>query len=462
MRNQPHLGAQRPLPHIAHIQPIDQQAAAADIVKSRHQIGQRGLASASRSHQRHHRASRDAQVDIAQHRLAIAIAELHLLEVDASLDRRHLPGIGFVADSRLGMQQVDDALAAGHGCLHGGIELAQLLHGQKEAIDISQKGDDRAQGQAALHYAQPAKEQHDRCCRHAQKFDCRQENERQRHGFNVRIAVGLVDLVELLGGDVFVGKSLDDADAAEVLGQIADHVGVACASLAEGAFCPPREQGSRQHDQRNDGESDQRQLPIQRQHDQHDARQQQAIARQRDQPLRKQLIDDADIADDARYRHADDVLVVVSQWQVLDVPKERRPQIGQDALADPAEQIALRHGSRVQADEGAQHQQRHFVQRGVIAISDWTIDSELDQVGSGQRQARCQQHGNKCAEHAPGIRADENQQLPDGAQVEAAPLDLVGICVQCAAQSARADAGRANRETHSAARLILSHARRLR
>ena len=117
----------------------------------------------------------------------------------------------------------------------------------------------------------------------AQELDRRQEDEGQRHRLDMGIAIGLVDLVEFLGGAVFVGESLNDADAAQVFRQVADHVGVAGARIAEGDFGAAGENHRRQHDHRYDGEGRQRQLGIKREHHDDDATQQQRIAEQSDQ-----------------------------------------------------------------------------------------------------------------------------------------------------------------------------------
>ena len=181
-------------------------------------------------------AGRDIQVDSVKHGQTLSITKVYIVEFDSSLDPRHVFGIGLVTDVRFCLQQIDYAFAARHGSLHGRVKLAQLLHGQKEAIDISQKRDHGAQGKRPAGHTDATKKQHDARSHDAEKLHCRNEDEGERNRFDVRVTIGLVDLVKSAGSAFFVGEGLDDADAAEVFRQITDEVGIARPRLAEGAF----------------------------------------------------------------------------------------------------------------------------------------------------------------------------------------------------------------------------------
>ena len=58
--------------------PSISKAPVADIIEAGDQIGDGGFASAGGSDERHHRASWDIQIDIAQDGQVLAIAELHI------------------------------------------------------------------------------------------------------------------------------------------------------------------------------------------------------------------------------------------------------------------------------------------------------------------------------------------------------------------------------------------------
>ena len=116
-------------------------APVAHVVEARDQAGQRGLAHAGRPHQRDDRVGRDVQVDVLQHRLALAVAEAHVLERQraaapapaasiASARLRHL---------RLLVQQLRHPVAAGQRLLDALPGAAQDAHRLVEQLQVEEE-----------------------------------------------------------------------------------------------------------------------------------------------------------------------------------------------------------------------------------------------------------------------------------------------------------------------------------
>ena len=91
------------------------------------------------------------QVDVVEHGHAFDVVEVDVVEVDAALDVVEVDGVGRVLDLRLGVEHLDDALAAGHGAL----ELRVL---QDEVAD---RVEEAAGGEAVK--AMSARDVHLRC-----------------------------------------------------------------------------------------------------------------------------------------------------------------------------------------------------------------------------------------------------------------------------------------------------------
>ena len=66
------------------------------LVEAQQQGEQGGLSCTGGTHQRHHLAGLDAQVELLQHRLARLIGKAHIAQIQGSLERGHGPGIGAI------------------------------------------------------------------------------------------------------------------------------------------------------------------------------------------------------------------------------------------------------------------------------------------------------------------------------------------------------------------------------
>ena len=80
-----------------------------------------------------------------------------LLQADLAGNGRHLFRLGLVQQLNWCIEQTQHLFASGHGCLHGGVNAAQLLNRLEEAGDISQEGDHNSQGDLAFGHGASAK-----------------------------------------------------------------------------------------------------------------------------------------------------------------------------------------------------------------------------------------------------------------------------------------------------------------
>ena len=335
LRNNAGLSTQRLLGHSSHINIVDAHCAFAHVVEARHQIGDCRLARARRPDQSHSLPRLDHETNVAQDRHIAAVRKVDPAQLDLPGDRRHLFAALRIRHVGPRVQQLQHSLTAGHGRLHGRVELAQLLHRLEEAGHIGKKRHQHAQLQRALRDGPPAEPKDNSRRQYRQKFDRRQKDERKRHRIHECAAIVLIGRIEAVAHRLFLRERLDHSHPGQVLRQRADNAGHAAARLAKRDPCSPREPIRRQQHQRKYAECEQRQRRAERQHDTDDAEQNQQIADQADQPLRQQFVDDRNITDHARNRYADDMPVVVPQRERLQVAHQLHPQRRQYTLTDP-------------------------------------------------------------------------------------------------------------------------------
>ena len=160
-----------------------------------------------------------------QHRRVLAVVEIHPPQRNLPLDRPHWLAICRVGHIGVGVEQTQHPFTAGHGLLHGGVKLAQVLDRLEEAGDVGQKGDQHPQRHPFVDDRAPTKPEDNRRRHHAQKLDRGQEEKGERHGRHTGIAIGAVDAIKTLLRGIFLGKGLDHLHAGNIFGQVAHHRG---------------------------------------------------------------------------------------------------------------------------------------------------------------------------------------------------------------------------------------------
>jgi hypothetical protein len=107
LRHDRHVGAQAVLRDLAHILPVDGDAAALDIVEALQQRQHGGLAGAREAHQADALTRLDRQVEAVQHRRPAGIGETHVLEAHAAGAGDEFARIRPVGQLVVGQQRAD-------------------------------------------------------------------------------------------------------------------------------------------------------------------------------------------------------------------------------------------------------------------------------------------------------------------------------------------------------------------
>ncbi len=137
LRDDADLAAQRAQRHVADVDAVERDAAGRHVVEARHERGERRLAGAGVADQRDRGAGGDVEVDVLQHRLALAVRERDALEPDHARSRRELDRARPVGDLLRLVEHLEDPLARRRRALrladpHAERAQRQDEHGEEE------------------------------------------------------------------------------------------------------------------------------------------------------------------------------------------------------------------------------------------------------------------------------------------------------------------------------------------
>ena len=148
--------------------------------------------------------------------------------------------------------------------------------------------------------------------------------------------------MEVLLVRALAAERLDDAHAADVLGERGRHE---AEPLADCAISPrgvdPEERGRQEHE-RQHRERGQREAPVEEEEDDRGADQEERALDERRHAVGHELVERLDVVRQPADDHARAVALVEAEREPLQVAEERVAQVGEDALARPAGEVRLR------------------------------------------------------------------------------------------------------------------------
>ena len=147
LQHDAHLPAQAFQRHGTHVVAVNRNRAFGDVVETRQQVDDRGFAGTRRTDQRNRLAWLDMQVDQVQDVAAVRlIAEDDVVEVDAALDLRQIDGVRRVADLRLHIQRLEDALEIRRAGDELVVEVSDADYRVPEVVRVADERDQHTRG----------------------------------------------------------------------------------------------------------------------------------------------------------------------------------------------------------------------------------------------------------------------------------------------------------------------------
>ncbi|MCH8201029.1 MAG: phytase, partial [Chloroflexi bacterium] len=187
------------------------------LVKARQQLGDGGLAAAGGANEGDGRASRDAQVEVAEDGVALDVGELDVFEDEIAAAVGHGPGVRRPGDRGALAEDVPDARGGGHGALAGGYQLAEALDREDEHVQVLEEGDELAGGELAFEDEIAAEAEDDELAEGGQPGEEGRVDRAQTCRLHAVVEGAIGDRLELADFVVFAAEGADGAHAGDVL-----------------------------------------------------------------------------------------------------------------------------------------------------------------------------------------------------------------------------------------------------
>ena len=242
------------------------------------------------------------------------------------------------------VEQLEDLVERRHARLVGRVDLRELADGVEEPVERGDEAHEHADLDVAVDGLAAADDDDADRGDGRHELDGREVGGVELDGDEVGLAVDVVELGEVRAMAGLLRERAHDPDARQRLLQVdgdrAD--GLARAPVGIGARDAEGQRSDR-HD-REDEEGHQREPHVEEEQDHDRAEERQRGLEERDHGVGDQRVQRLDVVGHARDEHARRPALVEAHRLLLQVAEDLQAQIGQRALADPADEIGLRVG----------------------------------------------------------------------------------------------------------------------
>ena len=171
-----------------------------------------------------------------------------------------------------------------------------------------------------------------------------------------------------------LGEAAHDADARERLLQVGGDRADRLPRAPEGAGGDDAEPERAGEQQRQHAEGDQRELDVEVEQDADRADQRQPGLEQRHDGVGDEAVQRLHVVGHARDQHAGGAALVEADRQRLQVREDADAQVGEHALADPADEVGLRVGHRPHEQRGDEEGDHDEHERFDVVLFDAVVD----------------------------------------------------------------------------------------
>ena len=151
---------QRAEREVAHVDSIDAHRAALNVIETRQEESDGGLAGSRGAHQRHGLTRRATQREARQDGFGPLVSVGDVVELDVAAHRGEVDRVGFLHHDRVGVEQLQDPFRAGAGLLGDGEHSGEHPHRGDELYEVGREGEKRAQGDTAVERHPSAEREH--------------------------------------------------------------------------------------------------------------------------------------------------------------------------------------------------------------------------------------------------------------------------------------------------------------
>jgi len=251
---------------VADVVPVDEDPSAADVVEARHEVGERGLAAARVTDEGDGATGGHLEAHILED-APVAVREAHPVERHGAgrLRQRRRVRSFLHLDGRV--EQLVDALPAGHRALCEAGEPADHLRRVHEHHEVRVEGDKLAQGETPLDDLAPAVPEEEGDREVGQEGDQRDVDGARAGGGDAGLEHARAAVAELRHLVVLAGEDAHDARPDDVLLGRRRDVGDALLDVPEDRPQPAAEAPGHEEEGRKKRERQQGETPVERQQD---------------------------------------------------------------------------------------------------------------------------------------------------------------------------------------------------
>ena len=332
LEHEPELSPQIALLQVADVRPVDLDRPLVHVVEPGEQVDHGGLSGARRSDERDGLAGLRFERDVVEDLRALAIAERHVIEANASADRLDRLRLGGVV--RLGgrVDDLEDALGACQRALQHVVEVRERAERLHEVLPVVDERRDDPDGDEALEREPPAEaceHDHEEVSEHAGE---RHEEERVR----VRVHARAINLL-VLGAERREHRLVPTEDGHDLLPTdgLLHHAIQRTEVLLQLGEALAREHGDEAREPEHNGNDEQRrerEPPVEHEHRDEDAEHREHAGEQRRDVLRDGLIDRVDVVGEPAHQLARRIALEEIHRQGLEVLEQVLAQPFERAL----------------------------------------------------------------------------------------------------------------------------------
>ena len=389
---------------LAHVDTVDKNAAALDVVEAHHQAGDGGLAGAGVADDGGGLIGFDGEADAHEDPFDVGVAakfgvscgddtrllggielligEPDVAEFDAS---RTVAGDGIWGrdDLGLGVEELEDALAGGHGSLEDVVFFAKVLDGAEEALGVLDEGDEDAEGygakKAGVHDVAALRQIGVRGepleVLGVEDADAAAPDDESDGGGTEELDDGIVERVgedcvgpgllvlgvdggEGVEGAAFAIEELHYGHAGDVLLRegVDARGGGALAAVAV-AYVAAEDAGD-EEDGWDDGEGEQGERPAHPQHDDDDEGEDEDVLEDGEDAGGEHLVEGVDVGGDAGDEFAYGIVIEEGRRHALQMAEDLAAQVEHDLLPGPLHHVGLQKFEKKGDEKGAKVEER--------------------------------------------------------------------------------------------------------
>ena len=348
------------------------------LVETRDEVRDCRLARARRTDEGDELAGTRLKRHMRERGSALLVGKGHVLDSDAPFDFGQRNSAFLVMNRLFHVDHIKDAIGRRHRTLHGAVDAADALDWVREVHGIGQKGYERARRNLALHDLVTADPQDDCDGDRREELNGRRQQARQLHVLHLGLEIQLVLSAETLDLVALAHEGLDDAHRRDAFLQQRVDVGKPFLNDRARLLELSSKDLHRLSDERHGDERDQRELPVEIEHEHDGTDEDRGLRHEFDELVDERVLQRLHVVRHVAHDLPCLMAVEVGERHALELLEERLADVDDDTLSDKGNEVTLpiiEHAAEEEDDDDAA---RDEVEHRHVALHEHLVDHVLD------------------------------------------------------------------------------------